>query len=136
MLFRSLEAKRRMVQYLQKVVSEPAMGQAELQELEHKVRRLAGLLSCASGSGAEPRPSRLGHSEPGCGCVDGKMRSDIVFLETSGLSVPRLPQIRETNVQINQLIEKKMMRNDPMDDKLSLFRQQVTLVFILDIHLL
>ncbi|XP_046904575.1 intraflagellar transport protein 81 homolog [Hypomesus transpacificus] len=69
---KELEAKRRMVQYLQKVVSEPAMGQAELQELEHK--------------------------------------------------------IRETNVQINQLIEKKMMRNDPMDDKLSLFRQQASII--------
>ncbi|XP_067087220.1 intraflagellar transport protein 81 homolog isoform X1 [Osmerus mordax] len=69
---KELETKRRMVQYLQKVVSEPAMGQAELQELEHK--------------------------------------------------------IRETNVQINQLIEKKMMRNDPMDDKLSLFRQQASII--------
>lgn len=35
---KELESKRRMVQYLQKVVSEPAMGQAELGELEDKVR--------------------------------------------------------------------------------------------------
>lgn len=69
---KELESKRRMVQYLQKVVSEPIMGQAELQELEDK--------------------------------------------------------IRERNVQINQLIEKKMMRNDPMDDKLSLFRQQASII--------
>uniref|UniRef100_A0A8C1ZEE7 Intraflagellar transport 81 homolog n=1 Tax=Cyprinus carpio TaxID=7962 RepID=A0A8C1ZEE7_CYPCA len=52
-----LENMRKVVQYLQKVASEPAMGQAELRELEDK---------------------------------------------------------------------KRMMRNDPMDDKLSLFRQQVS----------
>uniref|UniRef100_A0A4W5QNG9 Uncharacterized protein n=1 Tax=Hucho hucho TaxID=62062 RepID=A0A4W5QNG9_9TELE len=28
--------------------------------------------------------------------------------------------IRENNIEINQLTEKRMMRNDPMDDKLSL----------------
>uniref|UniRef100_A0A3Q3Q4H1 Intraflagellar transport protein 81 homolog n=1 Tax=Monopterus albus TaxID=43700 RepID=A0A3Q3Q4H1_MONAL len=35
-----------------------------------------------------------------------------------------------TNVdsQINQLIEKKMMRNDPMDDKLTLYRQQASII--------
>lgn len=27
--------------------------------------------------------------------------------------------------QINQLIEKRMMRSEPMDDKLTLYRQQV-----------
>ena len=37
-------------------------------------------------------------------------------------------QIKEVDSQINQLIEKKMMRNDPMDDKLTLFRQQVLIV--------
>ncbi|XP_014027175.1 intraflagellar transport protein 81 homolog [Salmo salar] len=69
---KELESKRRMVQYLQKVVSEPAMGQAELGELEDK--------------------------------------------------------IREINIEINLLIEKRMMRNDPMDDKLSLFRQQASII--------
>ncbi|KAM9547081.1 intraflagellar transport protein 81 homolog isoform 2-T2 [Salvelinus alpinus] len=69
---KELESKRRMVQYLQKVVSEPAMGQAELGELEDK--------------------------------------------------------IRENNIEINLLIEKRMMRNDPMDDKLSLFRQQASII--------
>ena len=34
-------------------------------------------------------------------------------------------QIREVNAEVNQLIEKRMMSGDPMDDKLSLFRQQV-----------
>ncbi|XP_059379171.1 intraflagellar transport protein 81 homolog isoform X1 [Carassius carassius] len=69
---RELENMRKVVQYLQKVASEPAMGQAELRELEDK--------------------------------------------------------IRETNTEINQLIEKRMMRNDPMDDKLSLFRQQAAII--------
>ncbi|KAL0979540.1 hypothetical protein UPYG_G00186350 [Umbra pygmaea] len=69
---KELESKKRMVQYLQKVVSEPAMGHAELSELEGK--------------------------------------------------------IREINIEINQLIEKRMMRNDPMDDKLSLFRQQASII--------
>ncbi|XP_058640644.1 intraflagellar transport protein 81 homolog isoform X2 [Onychostoma macrolepis] len=69
---RELENMRKVVQYLQKVASEPAMGQAELRELEDK--------------------------------------------------------IRETNTEINHLIEKRMMRNDPMDDKLSLFRQQAAII--------
>ncbi|KAK7136207.1 hypothetical protein R3I94_014756 [Phoxinus phoxinus] len=69
---RELENMRKVVQYLQKVASEPAMGQAELRELEDK--------------------------------------------------------IREINTEINHLIEKKMMRNDPMDDKLSLFRQQAAII--------
>ncbi|XP_036382860.1 intraflagellar transport protein 81 homolog [Megalops cyprinoides] len=69
---KELESKKRTVQYLQKVLAEPAMGQAELAELEDK--------------------------------------------------------IREINMQINQLIEKRMMRNDPMDDKLSLFRQQASII--------
>uniref|UniRef100_A0AAY4CPZ2 Intraflagellar transport protein 81 homolog n=1 Tax=Denticeps clupeoides TaxID=299321 RepID=A0AAY4CPZ2_9TELE len=69
---KELESKRLTVQYLQKVAAEPAMGQAELTELEDK--------------------------------------------------------IRETNVQINLLIEKRMMRNDPIDDKLSLFRQQASII--------
>ena len=33
--------------------------------------------------------------------------------------------MREVNAEVNQLIEKRMMSGDPMDDKLSLFRQQV-----------
>ncbi|KAJ7994081.1 hypothetical protein DPEC_G00262230 [Dallia pectoralis] len=69
---KELEGKRRMVQYLRKVVGEPAMGQAELRELEEK--------------------------------------------------------IREVNVEVNHLIEERMMRNDPMDDKLSLFRQQASII--------
>ncbi|XP_030625139.1 intraflagellar transport protein 81 homolog [Chanos chanos] len=69
---KELESKRRLVQYLQKVVAEPVMGDAELGEIEKK--------------------------------------------------------IQETNLQINQLIEKRMMRNDPMDDKLSLFRQQASII--------
>jgi intraflagellar transport protein 81 len=35
--------------------------------------------------------------------------------------------MREVNAEVNQLIEKRMMSNDPIDDKLSLFRQQVCL---------
>lgn len=34
-------------------------------------------------------------------------------------------QVRAAESQINQLIEKRMMRNEPMDDKLTLYRQQV-----------
>ncbi|XP_034397491.1 intraflagellar transport protein 81 homolog isoform X1 [Cyclopterus lumpus] len=66
------EGMRRTVQYLQKIASEPAMGQADLQEQEDK--------------------------------------------------------IKEVDSQINQLIEKRMMRNDPMDDKLTLYRQQASII--------
>lgn len=40
-----------------------------------------------------------------------------------------ISQIKEADFQINQLIEKRMMRNDPMDDKLTLYRQQVLSFF-------
>ncbi|KAE8291649.1 Intraflagellar transport protein 81-like protein [Larimichthys crocea] len=69
---KELEGMRRTVQYLHKIASEPAMGQADLQELEDK--------------------------------------------------------IKEVDSQINQLIEKRMMRNDPMDDKLTLYRQQASII--------
>uniref|UniRef100_A0A672N8W7 Intraflagellar transport protein 81 homolog n=1 Tax=Sinocyclocheilus grahami TaxID=75366 RepID=A0A672N8W7_SINGR len=48
----------------------------------------------------------------------------------SDKNLPGLLQlmIRETNTEINHLIEKRMMRNDPMDDKLSLFRQQAAII--------
>ncbi|XP_068573574.1 intraflagellar transport protein 81 homolog [Cebidichthys violaceus] len=69
---KELEGMRRTVQYLQKIASEPAMGQADLQELEDK--------------------------------------------------------IKEVDAQINQLIEKRMMRSDPMDDKLTLYRQQASII--------
>ncbi|XP_054906478.1 intraflagellar transport protein 81 homolog [Poeciliopsis prolifica] len=69
---KELEGLRRTVQYMQKVSSEPAVGQADLQEMEGK--------------------------------------------------------IKEVDSQINQLIEKKMMRNDPMDDKLTLYRQQASII--------
>ncbi|KAL2092766.1 hypothetical protein ACEWY4_012564 [Coilia grayii] len=69
---KELQSKRVAVQQLQKVASEPAMGQSELAQLHSK--------------------------------------------------------IQEANVEINQLIEKRMMRNDPMDDKLSLFRQQASII--------
>nr|XP_012788755.1 unnamed protein product [Sorex araneus] len=66
---KELENKKKELQFLQKVVSEPAMGHSDLLELETK--------------------------------------------------------INEINTQINQLIEKKMMRNEPIEGKLSLYRQQV-----------
>ncbi|XP_022070165.1 intraflagellar transport protein 81 homolog [Acanthochromis polyacanthus] len=69
---KELEGMRRTVQYLQKVALEPAMGQADLQELEDK--------------------------------------------------------IKEADCQINHLIEKRMMRNDPMDDNLTLYRQQASII--------
>lgn len=34
-------------------------------------------------------------------------------------------QVRAAESQINQLIEKRMMRSEPLDDKLTLYRQQV-----------
>ncbi|KAM4857337.1 intraflagellar transport protein 81 homolog isoform X3 [Urocitellus parryii] len=37
-------------------------------------------------------------------------------------------QINEINTQINQLIEKKMMRNEPIEGKLSLYRQQASII--------
>ena len=33
--------------------------------------------------------------------------------------------MKSVNAEVNQLVEKKMVKNDPSDDKLSLFRQQV-----------
>ncbi|KAM9811131.1 intraflagellar transport protein 81 homolog [Neosynchiropus ocellatus] len=69
---KELEGMRHTVQYLQKVASEPAMGHADLQELEDK--------------------------------------------------------IKEVDAQINQLIERKMLRSDPMDDKLTLYRQQASII--------
>nr|XP_031525961.1 intraflagellar transport protein 81 homolog isoform X2 [Vicugna pacos] len=65
---KELENKKKESHFLQKVVSEPAMGHSDLLELESK--------------------------------------------------------INEINKQINQLIEKKMMRNEPVEGKLSLYRQQ------------
>ncbi|XP_057382603.1 intraflagellar transport protein 81 homolog isoform X4 [Balaenoptera acutorostrata] len=67
---KELENKKKELQFLQKVVSEPAMGHSDLLELESK--------------------------------------------------------INEINTQISQLIEKKMMRNEPIEGKLSLYRQQRT----------
>ncbi|XP_077987747.1 intraflagellar transport protein 81 homolog [Glandiceps talaboti] len=69
---KEIEAKRKTVQDLQRVVSEPAMGQSDLDELDRKIKAV--------------------------------------------------------NAEINQLIEKRMMRNDPIDDKLSLFRQQASII--------
>ncbi|XP_018587006.1 intraflagellar transport protein 81 homolog [Scleropages formosus] len=69
---KELESRRRAVQFLQKLVAEPAMGQDDLRELEE--------------------------------------------------------QIREVNTQINQLTEQRMVKNNPMDDKLSLFRQQASII--------
>uniref|UniRef100_A0A3B3ZJ20 Intraflagellar transport protein 81 homolog n=1 Tax=Periophthalmus magnuspinnatus TaxID=409849 RepID=A0A3B3ZJ20_9GOBI len=69
---KELDSMRKTVQFLQKVVSEPAMSQADIQELEDK--------------------------------------------------------IKDIDSQISQLIEKRMMRNDPMDDKLTLYRQQASII--------
>ncbi|XP_012586672.1 PREDICTED: intraflagellar transport protein 81 homolog isoform X2 [Condylura cristata] len=69
---KELESKRKELHFLQKVVSEPAMGHSDLLELES--------------------------------------------------------QINEINTQINQLIEKKMMRNEPIEGKLSLYRQQASIL--------
>ncbi|XP_029475985.1 intraflagellar transport protein 81 homolog isoform X1 [Rhinatrema bivittatum] len=69
---KELESKKKAINFLQKVVAEPAMGQSDLTELEDK--------------------------------------------------------IQEANTQINQLIEKRMMRSDPLDVKLSLFRQQASII--------
>ncbi|XP_023383921.1 intraflagellar transport protein 81 homolog [Pteropus vampyrus] len=69
---KELENKKKELHFLQKVVSEPAMGHSDLLELESK--------------------------------------------------------INEINAQINQLIEKKMMRNEPIEGKLSLYRQQASII--------
>lgn len=58
-------------------------------------------------------------------------KSDSRTLEWSHIKVTLLlwsfppPQVRAAESQINQLIEKRMMRSEPMDDKLTLYRQQV-----------
>uniref|UniRef100_A0A8C2S576 IFT81 calponin homology domain-containing protein n=1 Tax=Capra hircus TaxID=9925 RepID=A0A8C2S576_CAPHI len=70
--FNSYMNKKKELHFLQKVVSEPAMGHSDLLELESK--------------------------------------------------------INEINTQINQLIEKKMMRNEPIEGKLSLYRQQASII--------
>uniref|UniRef100_A0A8I3Q2R5 Intraflagellar transport protein 81 homolog n=2 Tax=Canis lupus familiaris TaxID=9615 RepID=A0A8I3Q2R5_CANLF len=69
---KELESKKKELHFLQKVVSEPAMGHSDLLELESK--------------------------------------------------------INEINTEINQLIEKKMMRNEPIEGKLSLYRQQASII--------
>ncbi|XP_077811075.1 intraflagellar transport protein 81 homolog isoform X18 [Macaca mulatta] len=69
---KELENKKKELHFLQKVVSEPAMGHSDLHELESK--------------------------------------------------------INEINTEINQLIEKKMMRNEPIEGKLSLYRQQASII--------
>ncbi|XP_055461964.1 intraflagellar transport protein 81 homolog isoform X2 [Psammomys obesus] len=69
---KELENKKKELHFLQKVVSEPAMGHSDLLELESKVT--------------------------------------------------------EINTEINQLIEKKMMRNEPIEGKLSLYRQQASII--------
>lgn len=99
---KELDAMRRTVQYLQKVASEPAMGQADLHELEDKVRT----------------------SKWGCVYIPLYI---VKFSSVCVLCVLlfTFSQIKEVDSQINQLIEKRMMRNDPMDDKLTLYRQQV-----------
>ncbi|KAG7332651.1 hypothetical protein KOW79_004485 [Hemibagrus wyckioides] len=68
---KELERIRSKVRYLQKVASEPAMGHAELDELEEKIKELN---------------------------------------------------------QMNQAMEKKMTRTDPMDDNLTLYRQQASII--------
>ncbi|XP_017322345.1 intraflagellar transport protein 81 homolog [Ictalurus punctatus] len=68
---KELERIRSKVHYLQKVASEPAMGHAELDELEEKIKELN---------------------------------------------------------QMNQMMEKKMARTDPMDDNLTLYRQQASII--------
>ncbi|KAB5567243.1 hypothetical protein PHYPO_G00230570 [Pangasianodon hypophthalmus] len=68
---KELERIRSKVHYLQKVASEPAMGHAELDELEDKIKELN---------------------------------------------------------QMNQAMEKKMARTDPMDDNLTLYRQQASII--------
>ncbi|XP_006135229.1 intraflagellar transport protein 81 homolog [Pelodiscus sinensis] len=69
---RELESKKQSLYFLQKVVSEPAMGQSDLNELETK--------------------------------------------------------INEVNAQINQLIEKRMMKYEPVDSKFSMYRQQASII--------
>ncbi|MCJ8734768.1 hypothetical protein PDJAM_G00239110 [Pangasius djambal] len=68
---KELERIRSKVHYLQKAASEPAMGHAELDELEDKIKELN---------------------------------------------------------QMNQAMEKKMARTDPMDDNLTLYRQQASII--------
>ncbi|XP_016145998.1 intraflagellar transport protein 81 homolog [Sinocyclocheilus grahami] len=64
--------------------------------------------------------------------ADEKPESKLLYLKTpvpESLTLCKHGSwIRETNTEINHLIEKRMMRNDPMDDKLSLFRQQAAII--------
>ncbi|XP_054094816.1 intraflagellar transport protein 81 homolog isoform X4 [Callithrix jacchus] len=69
---KEIENKKKELHFLQKVVSEPAMGHSDLLELESK--------------------------------------------------------INEVNTEVNQLIEKKVMRNEPIEGKLSLYRQQASII--------
>ncbi|XP_033126976.1 intraflagellar transport protein 81 homolog [Anneissia japonica] len=69
---KEIENKRKACKDLERVVHEPAMGQADLDVLLGKIKNL--------------------------------------------------------NMEINGLIEKRMMRNDPLDDKVSLFRQQASII--------
>lgn len=49
----------------------------------------------------------------------------VLDLDPTDPAVALSLQVRAAESQINQLIEKRMMRSEPMDDKLTLYRQQV-----------
>ncbi|KAK2156371.1 hypothetical protein LSH36_215g03007 [Paralvinella palmiformis] len=69
---KEIEMRKKAVTELQRIVAEPAMGQADLGEIKNKIDKI--------------------------------------------------------NSEVNQLIEKRMMSGDPMDDKISLFRQQAAII--------
>ena len=51
-----------------------------------------------------------------------------IFKITYLLCFLYLFQIKSVNAEVNGLIEKRMMRNDPVDDKFALFRQQASII--------
>ncbi|KAK1801049.1 hypothetical protein P4O66_022754 [Electrophorus voltai] len=97
---KELARLRRRVHHLQKVASEPAMGHAELAELEEKWRAYDCTGFCLMSEGPHLKGLIL---------------------------CPPVEQINELN-QANQALEKKLPRSEPVVDNLTLYRQQAAVI--------
>ena len=112
---KELEGKTKYAQDLQKVADEPAMGQTDVDELNKRVR--------------EANARQTNNSI--ILCMKPYLYRNIQSWHVSWLAIYSgylyiFFQIKQLSAEINTLIEKRMVRNDPIDDKLSLFRQQVS----------
>ena len=119
---KELEGKKKYAQDLQKVADEPAMGQTDVDELNKQVRE-ANVWRCNNSVIIIVHETLLEQKYSVLA---------ILICLTVGLISIYFFQIKQLSAEINTLIEKRMVRNDPIDDKLSLFRQQVICKLVLD----